>query len=106
MKKYLPKQYPAGYTIIEIIISLFIIIILFSVVQANYRQFILAKSLDAVVSQIISDIKLTQEYALAGKKPALCTGLNGYFFATDLTNNKYTVTADCETDITIKEMYL
>lgn len=106
MKIYLPKQTPSGYTIIEIIISLFIIIILFSVVQANYRQFILAKSLDSVVSQIISDIKLTQEYALAGKKPPLCTGLNGYIYATDVTNNKYVISADCETDITIKEIYL
>ena len=102
MVKHLPIQKSSGYTIIEIIISLFILIILFAVAQANYRQFILAKSLDAVKSRIISDVKLTQEYALAGKTTATCTGLNGYLFSTSVTNNNYTISADCTTDVLIK----
>ncbi len=111
MMKYLPNQKSSGYTIIEIIISIFILAIIFSVVAANYRQYILKTSLDAVKSQIVSDIKLAQEYALAGKKPPSCTGLNGYYFRiysdTNPDLNYYRIYANCgSTDILVKEVYL
>jgi Tfp pilus assembly protein PilE len=110
MKKELPTQKSSGYTIIEILISIFILVILFSAVQAGYRQFILQKSLDTVKSQIMSDIRLAQEYAIAGRKPAGCSGLNGYLLHTypnsDTDLNYYRIYADCGTDILVKEVYL
>jgi len=95
MIKYLPTKKSSGYTIIEIIISVFILIIIFSVAQAGYRVFILEKSLETAKSQIISDLRLAQGYAMSGKKPTGCSGLNGYNFTTYITSNSYTITANC-----------
>lgn len=110
MMKHLPTQKSSGYTIIEIIISIFILVIIFSIAQANYRQFILNKNLDAIKSQIISDVKLAQEYALSGKKPATCIGLNGYIFTITPNSNPnlnyYRIMADCATDEEVKRVYL
>ncbi len=102
MIKHLPIQKSSGYTIIEIIIAVLIMAILFSAVQANYRQNILLKNLESAKSMVIDDIKLAQESALAGKKPSTCTGLNGYIFATNVTNNNYTISAYCNTPVVIK----
>ncbi len=102
MIRKLPKTNSSGYTIIEIIVSLFIIIILFSVVTVNYRQYILKKNLDAVANQMVSDIKLAQSYALAGKVPPGCTNLKGYIFRTSVGNNSYSITADCDSEISVK----
>jgi type IV fimbrial biogenesis protein FimT len=98
MIKFLPTKKSSGYTIIEIIISIFIIIILFSAAQAGYRVFILEKSLETAKSQIISDLRLAQSYAMSGKKPTGCSGLNGYNFTTSISNNSYTITANCGGD--------
>jgi type II secretory pathway pseudopilin PulG len=110
MLKNLPTQKSFGYTIIEIIVSIFILIIIFSAVQAGYRVFILQKSLGSVKSQIISDIKLAQQYAMSGKKPTGCSGLNGYRFTTisntDPDLNYYQIWSDCDTDVKVKEVYL
>jgi Tfp pilus assembly protein PilE len=102
MVKHLPKKYSSGYTILEIIVAVFILVILFSAVSAGYRQYILKRNLDSVKSQIISDIKLAQEYAIAGKKPPDCDVLNGYIFSTFITGNRYTLTADCTNDQIVK----
>ncbi len=105
------KKILKGYTILEIIIAVFIIVILFSVTQASYRQFVLRKSVESVKKNIISDIKLAQVYASSGKKSATCTGLNGYRFISyaDINNpdlNYYRIYADCVTDELVKEVYL
>lgn len=98
----------SGYTIIEIIVSIFILVTLFSIVAANYRQYILKKNLDAVKSTIVSDVKLAQEYALAGKKPTGCDVLNGYIFRTynNTSGNRYTLAADCTVDVLVKTVEL
>ena len=104
MKKHLSIQISSGYTIIEIIISVFILVMLFASIQAGYRQYILVKSLDSAKGMIVSDIKLAKEYALAGKKPPGCMGLSGYIYSTDSTNNRYFIIADCITDVEIKKV--
>lgn len=106
MKINLPVNRSSGYTIIEIIISLFILIMVFSVVQANYRQYIQRSSIDLARNQMISDIKLTREYALAGKKPTGCDNLTGYIFRAISVDSSYTITADCDTDVLIKTIIL
>lgn len=93
-----------GYTIIEIIIAVFILIIIFSFAQANYRQFIYRKSLESVKSQIVSDIKLARVYALTGKKSSTCTGWAGYLFFINPTN--YSIVSDCATDEIVKTVQL
>ena len=97
MKIHLPKKRASGYTIIELIISIFILILIFTVAQTNYRGYILNKSLDAARSQMISDIRLAQEYALAGRKSLTCSGLNGYTFTLNAASNatSYLVRASC-----------
>lgn len=96
----------SGYTIIEIIVSIFIVVTLFSLVSAGYRQYILKKNLDVVKATIVSDIKLAQEYALAGKKPTGCDVLNGYIFQTFTSGNRYTLRADCTSDVEVKAVVL
>ena len=111
MIKDLPTQKSSGYTIIEILISVFILVIIFSSVQAGYRTFILQKSLETVKSQIISDLKLAQEYAMSGKKPAGCSGLSGYqfraYYNATPDNNYYRINAACSSGISmVKEVYI
>lgn len=102
-------KYPSvspGFTILEIIISLFIMIIIFSVAQANYRGFITDKNLDAARDRIVSDIRLAQQHAQAGKKPSGCTSeLGGYFFNTN--SSGYEILADCGTlGVSVKTVQL
>lgn len=106
MIKHLPDSRSSGYTIIEIIISLFILMMIFSVVQANYRGYVQRSSIDMARNQMISDMKLAREYALAGKKPDTCTNLLGYVFRTYTSGSRYTITADCDTDVLVKTVFI
>jgi len=95
----------SGFTILEIIISLFILIIMFSVAQANYRGFITEKNLDTARDRIISDIRLAQQHAQAGKMPSGClTPLDGYRFIT--SSASYEIQADCAADVSVKTVQL
>ena len=102
------KKYPSvspGFAILEIIIPLFILIIMFSVAQANYRGFITEKNLDTARDRIISDIRLAQQQAQAGKMPSGClTPLDGYRFIT--SSSSYEIQADCATDVSVKTVQL
>jgi len=109
MIKSLSKKSSSGYTILEIIISIFILVLLFRIGQAGYSALILKKSLETTKKSVISDIRLAQEYASAGKATTGCSGLNGYsFISTSGSNSYYTINADCGpgTTIEIKKVYL
>lgn len=107
---FLPNRKSSGYTIVEIILTIGILIVIFSLAMANYRGFTLNRSLDSARLGIISDLKLAQEYSISGKIPAGCVNLQGYLFSInydpDPDSNFYTVTADCATDVNIKTVYL
>jgi Tfp pilus assembly protein PilE len=99
MIKDLPKKNTSGFSIIEIVISLFILIVLFSVTQAGYKEYILKRSLDTAKKDIISDIKLAQSYASSGKSYSTCSTVNGYSFSVNSSSssgiNNYEIWADC-----------
>ena len=95
MMKFLPLKKFSGYTLLEIVVSLFILIILFSATQAAYREFILKKDLDNAKGQVMSDLRLAQEYATAGRLTDSCLGLNGYEFVSSSSNQNYRIRSNC-----------
>lgn len=97
MRIKLSKKSSSGYTIIELIFSIMILVIVFTVAQANYRQYIFNKNLDSVKSNIVSDLRLAQESALSGKKSTTCSVLNGYTFTLNAASGatSYSIRASC-----------
>lgn len=88
-----------GFSYVEMMIVLMIMVILFSVGMANYRGFQRRQSLEAAVRQVRADLSLAREYALAGRKT--CTvavpphTLLGYRFNVD-SSAQYTISAVCD----------
>jgi prepilin-type N-terminal cleavage/methylation domain-containing protein len=95
-----------GYTIVEILISMAIIGTIFTLGYVGFRDFSRRQILSAAQSMIIDDLHLAREQAIAGKKPADCTGsLNGYSF--QVLTDGYEVVADCSiSDAAIKQVSL
>src|SRR3989344_5258447 len=94
------KNY-SGYSLIEVLVAMFILVIIFSVTQANLRGYSQNKSLEQAVKQVRSDLKLLQEYSIAGKLMPGCSGLNGYIFSYNTSTNLYSLIADCTTDVNV-----
>ena len=67
-----------GYSLIEMVVVIFIIVILFGLGIANYRDYSRRRALHNLVQEIKSDFRLAQEYALSGRKPATCDVLRGF----------------------------
>jgi len=81
-----------GYTVVEVIVSLTIMIVMFSVATARLRDYQKRKTLDIAFEQVKKDIRFAQEMALAGRKPVEPAGnacetfpLEGYGFAREQT---------------------
>lgn len=94
------KKDDRGYSLIEILVSMTIIGILFSVGYVSFRDFSRRQALAGVAKSLQGDIRLVQEQATAGKKPVdpKCTGMNlldGYNFLVDAPLNSYSVEAKC-----------
>lgn len=88
-----------GYTIIEILIALSIAGIIFSAGFVSFRDFSRRQVLTGSARTIRGDLRLTQEYALIGKKPEdeRCTGTNvlesyGFFVS---AQDQYVIRAYC-----------
>ena len=71
------KKY-AGYTLIEILVSLPIVGLIFGIGYVNFRDFSRRQALAGVARMVKGDLRLAQEQALAGKKPthAFCNPSN------------------------------
>jgi prepilin-type N-terminal cleavage/methylation domain-containing protein len=70
-----------GFTLIELIVSIFIISVLVSLGYANFRRYAQKQALWAVARQIEGDLRLAQSYAMSGKDATSCsvgTYLYGY----------------------------
>jgi len=63
-----------GYTLIEILVVLTVIGILFGVGYASYRNFSRRQNLVGLAKQIEGDLRLAQQMAMSGEKPAECDG--------------------------------
>jgi prepilin-type N-terminal cleavage/methylation domain-containing protein len=105
-KNILQKQRITGFTLIELLFSVSIMAIIFSVSFANLRGFQQRQHLDSAVKQIKADLRLTQEMALAGRKPtepplnqciAVDSNLVGYQFVRD-SGSQYHMAAVCTAD--------
>ena len=71
------KEKLSGYTLVELLISIFILIVIFTVGTASYRSFSRRKAVEEVVRLVRADLNLVRTWAVSGKKPTvtpLCTG--------------------------------
>jgi prepilin-type N-terminal cleavage/methylation domain-containing protein len=81
LKQYLAKsENPLGYTLIELLLVMTIIALLFLTGIASYREFSRRQELVSAVRKVQGDIRQAQELAIASKKPAGCSVLDGYYF--------------------------
>lgn len=89
-----------AFTLIEILVSMTIVGFLFSFGYASFRDFSRRQALAGVVKQVQGDLRLAQQKALSGEKPAGCTApppvktLNAYNFYRS-TEDTYKIQADC-----------
>jgi prepilin-type N-terminal cleavage/methylation domain-containing protein len=93
------SSYLAGYTLIEILITLTIIGLIFGFGYISFREFSQRQALSGLARSIKGDLRLAQESALAGKKPSgiNCNSpnlLNGYYFQR-VSSTNYTLGASC-----------
>jgi len=92
-----------GYTLIEILVGMTIFALVFLLGFAAYREFARRQALVSLARQMRGEIRLAQELALAGKKPAMgCGVLNGYYFFVD-PPDQYYIEAVCDAGSTSDE---
>ncbi|MGA3292119.1 MAG: prepilin-type N-terminal cleavage/methylation domain-containing protein [Candidatus Microgenomates bacterium] len=85
-----------GYTLIELLVSLTIIGILFSVSYVGFRDFSRRQALTGVVKQVQGDLRLAQQDALSGTKPSSgCNSLDGINFSID-SSTTYSIYYVCD----------
>jgi len=82
-----------GYTLIELLVAITILGIIFGAGYISFRDFSRRQALTAAVRTVSGDVRLTQEMALSGKKPAGCITLNGYKFK--IAPDSYDIVAAC-----------
>ena len=88
-----------GYTLVEILIVTVIIGLFTSAGIIGYRSYSRRQALTSATRSLVADIRLAQEYALSGKRPASgCTNLDliGYQFKINtLATATYVISAAC-----------
>ncbi len=83
-----------GFTIIELLISMSIILLLGGGVLAAFNNFNENQKVKETALTLKSNLRLAQNKAIAGKKPEGCGALNG--FTASFTASSYTVQARCD----------
>lgn len=85
-----------GFTLVELLVGISIVGILFSVGLAGYREFSRRQELVGIVKKIVTDLRLAQQLAIAGQKPAdqVCNILNGYSYSRT-SQSSYDLIANC-----------
>ncbi|MBI3443674.1 prepilin-type N-terminal cleavage/methylation domain-containing protein [Candidatus Woesebacteria bacterium] len=92
----------SAYTLLEILVVLGILALVFGVGLASFREFSRRQALENVVRQLKGDLRLTQELALSGKKPAAgCPVLDGYRFIVNTGSVSYQINAVCTSPLTV-----
>jgi len=89
------KTKKGGYTLIEILVSLTIVGLIFGLGFVGYREFARRQDLLSSIRNLQGNLRFTQELALAGKKPAGCSVLDGYNFKI-ISNTSYEIRALCD----------
>jgi len=93
-----------GYSLVEVLVAISIIALIIFSGFVGYREFSRRQSLAGVNRTLQGDIRLTQELALAGKKPAACgvNALDGYYFFVSPPGG-YQVIAVCGATLTTEK---
>lgn len=91
------KSYLKGYTIIELVTVIMIMVLVFGLGIVRYRDFQRRQSLDAAARTLTTDLRFAQEKAMAGNKPAgFCDALSlDSYIVRRISNNSYRVVAKC-----------
>jgi prepilin-type N-terminal cleavage/methylation domain-containing protein len=89
----------SAYTFIEILVALTIVGLIFGIGYVSFRDFSRRQALNGTARSIIGDLRLAQEQAISGRKPAdlFCNfpnSLDGYFFRVVSPQN-YVIEASC-----------
>ncbi len=92
-------NFQSGYTLIEILVGLTIISLLFGFGYASFRDFSRRQTLVGTAKSVQGDLRLAQEFALAGQKPddVSCNSpetLDSYSFKV-YSASQYKIEADC-----------
>jgi prepilin-type N-terminal cleavage/methylation domain-containing protein len=100
--KYQMLSTNSGYTLIEILIALTIVGLIFGIGYVNFRDFSRRQALAGTVRKIKGDLRVAQENATSGQKPAdpNCVGptnplLDGYNFTVPSEPHTYVIQAVC-----------
>lgn len=85
-----------GYTLVELLVGISIVVVVFAVGFVSYREFSRRQSLTGVTKQLVGDLRLAQQLALTGQKPTTgsCTTLVGYVISRT-SSTSYHLIADC-----------
>ena len=97
-----------GFTLLELLVVISIMVIIFSVGFANFRGFQERQKLIIARDLLKTDLRFAQQQALSGIKPPGCTILNGYKLEkTTASLFSYDITASCvdpNMDIDVKNL--
>lgn len=88
---------PAGYTLIEILVSLTIVGLIFSFGYVNFRDFSRRQAVSSAIKMIQGDLRLAQGNAITGQKPDACGAtktLNSYSLRV-VSDGQYVIEANC-----------
>lgn len=86
-----------GFTLLELLISIGIISVIIAIGSLGYRDFSRRQSISASTKQLVSDLRLAQQYALSGYKPTGCSGTLERFEFVRLSNTSYKIQVRCTT---------
>lgn len=94
-----------GFTLIELIVAVAIMMLLLGTGLISYLQFNDRQSLITVGEDMIGIVRMAQMRARAGDRPAGCDRLEAYYLRAPLQSSSITLLADCENDEVIHSTY-
>jgi len=97
MKKSCP-----GYTLIELLITITIITLLFSIGMAQYNRFNRRQILVKAKDELVSNLRLAQSKSLAAEKPVECTDTITGHKVKFINNQNYKIVAVCGDEVDLK----
>jgi len=98
-----------GYTIVELIVAVSILVFVTALVVSRNRDFRSSKELEGVAQTFAADLRLAQSQAASGRKDQACTGdLEGYDveIVRAASPAEYEVRLRCPNVILVKEVEL
>ncbi len=97
MKKSCP-----GYTLIELLVTITIITLLFSIGMAQYNRFNRRQILVKAKDELVSNLRLAQSKSLAAEKPVACTDILTGHKIKFINNQNYKIVAVCGDEVDLK----